>query len=811
MLLAPLSAEFMVDLDWTNIQTTTTSDMANYSVKLPSGDVITAGGKELQNPDNTYNLYPYIMRISPAGEVVWSTGYRLSAIENVNTEAIYVSILSTGNLFVGCKKTTGGGFFMIINPQNASVVSSAFPGYDNVDAYTLSPTDQVYVVDNIHPAGDSPYFTLSKYSTGGILSATATYRTSGTYNQAESITPLPDNSFLVAGEQDNKALVLKYNSSLQLVNTYILQPYTYLDYSATQIAVSGDGSMFVAGESYTQGEYNGFIIKTNEDGEIQWSNGSGSRYNSVAILDDGKIAVAGVYGNINSPRNYVCMFNNEGEYIWGELSTDYYGHHHNIINSGLNEFLAVGWNNDHSGTYQSNWILKHYHSWMDNDIVVTEILPFEPTWENNIVEVMATDTLLFSITAYDPDNNQLTYHWTLDGELVSATSSFSFESELSQENQSFGLWLYVTDASRNMLSYFWQVNVLPYVNPPYEPSPLYPYDTATNYLVDSNPALRWAYSWDLAHSQDRSVLYLGTNYQGIADLNPAYKVQDDGTLHDSYNFTMAPNQTYYWRVVAYNGTQSTTGAVWSFSTESIVNSFPWVQDFEGGNLPPVGWNNLDSPGISQSPQPGMGGGWGAAYEAQYIHAGSGAMSCTPYQMPQYYWLQSPLINIRSSSQLHFWVNYQSSSENPTELYVMIKTALGWQQLYSFDSPVKNNVYASEVVIPLGAYYGQNARIAFVYNCSSGANTVAVDDIIITADAALPVPQNVQIVKNGTQVQLSWDSASAEELFKVDAAISPEGPWTQISGESGFSRVGSRTYWSTSIAGKAFYKVTRYTP
>ncbi len=810
IVLAPLSAELMVDQNWTITQTTTTSDMANYSVKLPDGDMITAGGRELQNPDSSYNKYPYLVRMTPEGEVVWGAGYRLPAIENINTEAIYVSVLSNGNVFVGCKKNAGGGFFIVINPQSAAVVSSATPDYGTPDAYAVSPSDQVFIADNLNPAGVSPYFKVGVYSINGAMISEAIYSVSGTSIKASSVTPLPDNTFLVAGKQGSKALVLKYSSALQLLNTYLLQPYTNTDYIAKQVLRSGDGSIFVAGESYSSGEYRGFILKATASGQVTWSNGNGSNYNSLALMDDGNIAVAGVYGDINSPRNFVSLYNSVGEYIWGNLSTSYYGHHHNIIKSGTGDFLAVGWSNNHSGTFQSNWIIKHYHSWIDNDIVVTEILPFDPNQEFQPVEVMATDSQLFSITAYDPDNNDLSYIWSLGEEIVSQTSSFTFVSELSQANQSYYLMLYVTDSTRNSLTYFWQIDVLPYLNPPYEPFPMNPYDTYTNYPVDSVPALSWTYSWDETHNQDRNVLYLGTNFQGIVEMNPLYKVQDDGTLHDSFNFSMVPNQTYYWRVVAFNGTQSTASDVWSFSTESIISSFPYIQDFEGGFLPPSGWFNYSSSGLAENPQPGMGGGWGNAWDSQYIHSGDSAIMCTPYQMPQYYWLLTPFFNIRSSSQLHFWVNYLCT-ENPTELHVMIKTAAGWQVLYSFDSPAESNVYASEVTLPLGAYYGQNARIAFVYNCNSQANIVAVDDFSITADAALPIPQNVEIVKSGTQVQLSWDSASAEELFKVYASSSPEGSWTLVSGVNGFSRVGNRTFWSTSISDKAFYHVTRYTP
>jgi hypothetical protein len=98
--------------------------------------------------------------------------------------------------------------------------------------------------------------------------------------------------------------------------------------------------------------------------------------------------------------------------------------------------------------------------------------------------------------------------------------------------------------------------------------------------IDRSPSLSWNYSSDEDHDQDRSVLYLGTNLQDVTDMSFTCKVQDDGTLHDSYDFEMIANQTYYWRVVAYNGSQATVGDVWTFTTESIISSFPYNQDLK---------------------------------------------------------------------------------------------------------------------------------------------------------------------------------------------------------------------------------------
>lgn len=209
--------------------------------------------------------------------------------------------------------------------------------------------------------------------------------------------------------------------------------------------------------------------------------------------------------------------------------------------------------------------------------------------------------------------------------------------------------------------------------------------------------------------------------------------------------------------------------------------------------------------------PGMGGGWGNAWDGQYVHNGNGAIMCTPYQMPQYYWLVSPFFNISSSSDLRFWLNYLCTPDNPTELHVMIKTNFGWQLLQSFDSPAHTNVYASEISIPLGDHYGQNARIAFVYRCQSQANIVAIDDLSNSRGTQVPIPANVRIEHIGGQIRLSWDSAEANEQYGVFQAGSPTGNWVQVSDGTGFSRIGDRMYWSIPAQDKSFFMVRRYLP
>ena len=62
--------------------------------------------------------------------------------------------------------------------------------------------------------------------------------------------------------------------------------------------------------------------------------------------------------------------------------------------------------------------------------------------------LMATNSQAFSITASDPDGHSLNYTWRLNGEIVSTASSYTFQSELSDAGESFGIFLSVDENGR---------------------------------------------------------------------------------------------------------------------------------------------------------------------------------------------------------------------------------------------------------------------------------------------------------------------------------------------------------------------------
>ena len=120
-----------------------------------------------------------------------------------------------------------------------------------------------------------------------------------------------------------------------------------------------------------------------------------------------------------------------------------------------------------SGTYTISLIVSDgdgdevFYLWnievidADNPIVVTTIEP-EPC---NCIEMVEGDTQDFSIDAYDPDGNSLTYLWMFDGNFVSMGNEWSYVTDYDSAGE-HELKLTVSDnTTKNTLNYTWTINV----------------------------------------------------------------------------------------------------------------------------------------------------------------------------------------------------------------------------------------------------------------------------------------------------------------------------------------------------------------
>ena len=109
--------------------------------------------------------------------------------------------------------------------------------------------------------------------------------------------------------------------------------------------------------------------------------------------------------------------------------------------------------------------------------------------------------------------------------------------------------------------------VIPPADPPSNPSIV---DGATG--VELTPSL----TWGAASGADSYDIYFGAIAPGDFKVNQTNVDYDPGTL--------VANTTYYWRVDTVNGSGTTTGTVWSFTTAAGAPSTLFSDDFESGSL-----------------------------------------------------------------------------------------------------------------------------------------------------------------------------------------------------------------------------------
>ena len=89
------------------------------------------------------------------------------------------------------------------------------------------------------------------------------------------------------------------------------------------------------------------------------------------------------------------------------------------------------------------------------DLQVTEILPSA----GGDITINETESISFSINAYDPDGNPLEYSWKLDGVEVSTTDSYDFTTDYSSAG-SYEIILHVSNGTGSELNYVWNITVI---------------------------------------------------------------------------------------------------------------------------------------------------------------------------------------------------------------------------------------------------------------------------------------------------------------------------------------------------------------
>lgn len=237
--------------------------------------------------------------------------------------------------------------------------------------------------------------------------------------------------------------------------------------------------------------------------------------------------------------------------------------------------------------------------------------------------------------------------------------------------------------------------------------------------------------FDLDGTTTAYDVYFSENQADVTGMQASALVADDVAASGAgtYSVTVTDSllyskKTYYWKVVANDGANTSSSPVWSFETQKVISSFPYNQDFEGGD--DVVFHIY---GATYSD-------WSWANDLDWSDRGSYAQngdSCA-YISPAFldenvaYELKTPRFNLPTNSQISFWwfngdsISGGSKVANVDSTYFEISIDGGnsWEILSTL-SPSEVQEQYQQVLIDLSAYAGTNTYMRWVYKVVDAAS------------------------------------------------------------------------------------------
>ncbi len=249
------------------------------------------------------------------------------------------------------------------------------------------------------------------------------------------------------------------------------------------------------------------------------------------------------------------------------------------------------------------------------------------------------------------------------------------------------------------------LNVNQVTTPPGLPTDPFPADDAVDVDIETD------LSWTKNYITDTFYIY-------VWDAS-GYVVDGDTTSATTFDIPsdLAYSTDFSWRVDAQNAAGTTTGTEWSFTTEDdpTINTFPYIQDFEG-TFVPNDWE-LVSVGYGWS-KSSIGYGYGGDYAAMHEDI-SGTQDD---------WMITPPVDLSSLTDPYMTF---MQMDNWQSYYILHEVAVStngttWTQVYTGMAP--EDSYA-EVYIDLSTYTDDTVFIGFHYE-GNYADEWYVDDVLI---------------------------------------------------------------------------------
>jgi hypothetical protein len=271
-------------------------------------------------------------------------------------------------------------------------------------------------------------------------------------------------------------------------------------------------------------------------------------------------------------------------------------------------------------------------------------------------------------------------------------------------------------------------------------------------------------SFDLDATTTSFDVYFSENQADISSMDASALIVDDAIASGAgtYNVTVTDSllhskTTYYWKVIANDGTSTSSSPIWAFETQKVISSFPYHQDFEGND--DVVFHIF---GVNYSD-------WTWADDLDWNDRGSYAQngdSCA-YISASFldenveYELKTPRFNLPANSQISFWwfngdsIPGGSKVANVDSTYFEISTDGGntWETLATL-SPEEAQEQYQQVLLDLSAYAGNNTYMRWVYK--------VVDAFSYPKNTFL---DNIEVkqITNDPEISLSITSIDFDEI------------------------------------------------
>jgi len=240
-----------------------------------------------------------------------------------------------------------------------------------------------------------------------------------------------------------------------------------------------------------------------------------------------------------------------------------------------------------------------------------------------------------------------------------------------------------------------------------------PGNGATDISIDAD------LSWTAGTDSTSSDVYFGTSSPGTFQGNQTATTFDPGT--------MANDTTYYWRIDEINAAGTTTGNVWSFTTEATAQQ--WTEltndDFEAG------WGSYTD---------GGGDCRRSSNDAGYAHQGTYcARICdNTGDASAFYYTNSIDVSSYSQIKVEFWY-YPRSMESGEDFFVEFWDGNSWEIIatYAAGTDFSNGSFYqitdTDLIIDSGLYnFPTDMQFKFRCDASSNGDYIYMDEIVISA-------------------------------------------------------------------------------